>query len=112
MITSKRVERVAMELKRTLSRIIICELKDPRLGFITITKVEAEPDLKTAKVFLSVLAEPVKQNKVLSRIKHARGYIQYLLGKEMELRTMPILSFYLDNSVAEDIKPDKLIDGC
>lgn len=98
----KRVARVSMELKRVLSDIILRELKDPRLGFTTITRVKLTSDLKSAKIFISVLGES-DQQRTLNSLRHARGYIQHLLGEKMTLRFMPTLAFELDKSTTEDI---------
>lgn len=109
-MTTKRTERVARELQRELSQIVLYELKDPRIGFITITRVEPTADLKSARVFISVLGNETSREKSLDALSHARGYIQKIIGERMKLRFTPILSFHYDEELEEQFRISKIIE--
>lgn len=107
---TKRLEKIARELQRELSQIILYELKDPRVGFITITKVKPARDLKSARVFVSMLGNEAARKKTLDCLSHARGYIQKLIGERMELRFTPRLFFTYDKSIEQQLRISELID--
>lgn len=109
-MNSKRIERVGRELQRELSQIILYELKDPGIGFITITRVEPAADLKSARVFISVLGNESNRQKSLKALSHARGYIQKIIGQRMKLKFTPILSFHYDKELDEQFKISKIIE--
>ena len=93
-----RPERVQEALRQEVSRIIHNEIKDPRLGFITVTNVELTKDLRYAKVHFSVL-ENDKKMLTLKGLNSAKGFIKCLIGERLKLRFMPEISFRLDESV-------------
>ncbi|MFA5794803.1 MAG: 30S ribosome-binding factor RbfA [Candidatus Brocadiia bacterium] len=95
----KRLEKVARMLQREMSQLILYELSDPHLGFVTVTRVEPSLDLKTAKVFISILDVKSSQNDSLERLNKAKGYIQNLLGHRLKMRYIPIVSFHIDDSI-------------
>ncbi len=95
----KRPTKVAVALKEELSQIILQELKDPRLGFVTITRVELTRDMKNAHVFYSVLGEEKAAEKCKNALDSGKGYIRKLLGGRMELRFVPELHFRKDDSI-------------
>ena len=86
-----RSERVKAELKREISVILHDEIKDPRLGFITLTRVEITPDLKNANVYVSVLGDDKAKLDTIKGLKSASGYIQRLIGKRLSLKFVPRL---------------------
>ncbi len=75
------------------------ELRDPRLGFVTITRVEMSPDLKLAKVFVSVLGSEEEQQGSMAALQHAKGFIRKNLAERVNLRYTPELAFRLDHSM-------------
>lgn len=109
-MTSRRSERLAESIKQEVSKIILYELKDPRISFITVTKVEITPDLKNAKVYISILGDDVTRTKTLRAIEHAKGFIQSKVGAQLQIRYTPILTFCLDESVQKSLHISKLID--
>lgn len=109
-MTSRRCERLAESIKQEVSKIILYELKDPRISFVTVTKVEVTPDLKKAKVYISILGEDNTRRKTLRAIEHAKGFIQAKVGAQLQIRYTPVLMFYLDESLQKSLHISKLID--
>lgn len=85
-------------IKEILSEIICQELKDPRIGFVTITSVEMSPDLKNARVWVSVLGEEEEVEESLKALASAKGFIKAELGKRIRLRYMPEINFFYDST--------------
>jgi ribosome-binding factor A len=105
-----RIDRVAKELQRILGDILLHEISDPRLGFVTITKVVPAQDLMTAKVYISVIGNDAQKKISLDVLTKAHGYIQCLIGKKMQLRNTPKIFFRYDNSLEGQVQMSKLID--
>lgn len=105
-----RLERVAMALKKEISVIIHDELKDPRVGFITITKIELSADLRHAKVFYSVLGKEDEHKKTKEALQSASGFIRRELAHRVLLRFVPEIIFREDRSSEYSIKMQKLFD--
>lgn len=103
--------RVADQIQRDLAEIIAFELKDPRVGMITITEVQITPDYAHAKVFFTTLmdsGEPLKNT--LSGLEKASGFIRGQLGRRLTIHTLPALHFVHDTSTARGMELSKLID--
>lgn len=94
-----RVGRVGEQIKKELSLIIQQELKDPRIGFITVTGVEVTSDLSQAKVYLSVLGSEEQKEETLKALARGTGFLRSELGKRMKLRHTPELIFKFDGSI-------------
>ena len=109
-MSSRRIERLAEAVKQEVSKIILYELKDPRVSFITVTKAEVAPDLKKAWVYVSILGDDSTQRKTLRALEHARGFIQAKVGAHLQIRYTPILEFCLDESLKKSLHISKLID--
>ncbi len=105
-----RPERVASEMREHISRIISEEIKDPRIGFITVTTVEVTPDLRNAKVFFSSLGGNEEKEGALEGLNSASGYIRKLLGERMRFKFIPELLFRLDKSTEYIIHLNKIFD--
>ena len=86
------------------------ELKDPRIGFVTVTGVETSTDLRQATVFVSVLGSERKRERSLAGLDAAHGVLQGRLAKELRMKRTPQLTFQYDPSVAEGVRMSKLID--
>ena len=106
---TRRIKRVAALLRHELSSILLSEVDDPRVGFVTVTGVTMSPDLREAEVTLSILGEPAKQRTALRGLTSARNRIRGVLGKRTELRCVPELTFRLDNAVKKSIEMSKLL---
>ncbi len=94
-----RPERVQEAIRQEVSKIIQYELKDPRLGFTTITEVNLTKDLRFAKIYFTVL-EDNKKKSTLAALNSAKGYIKSLIGERLMLRFTPEIAFELDKSFA------------
>lgn len=94
-----RAERVGDLIKKEVSQIIQHELKDPGIGFVTITAVELSGDLKHAKIFYSVLGDENAKKESSSALKRACGFIQHEIGRRLRLRYTPEIYFLFDSSV-------------
>jgi len=93
-----RIDKINNAIKKEVSQIVQEELKDPRLGFITITRVETTKDLSYAKIYFSVFAENQQLEKVESGLLSSVGFIRRLLGQRLRIRHIPELIFKLDKS--------------
>ncbi len=99
-MSSRRQQQVAEFLRDEISEIIHREMKDPRLGFASITRVEMSPDLRYARVYVSVLGPEEEAEETLRALTHAAGFIRHLLKPRMRIRHIPEISFRLDHSMA------------
>ncbi|MCM3128759.1 MULTISPECIES: 30S ribosome-binding factor RbfA [unclassified Paenibacillus] len=104
-----RTGRVNEQVKKELSLLIQSELKDPRIGFVTITGVEVTNDLSQAKVYLSVLGDEEQKNNSLKALDKASGFLRSELGKRVRLRHVPELIFKIDESIAYGSRIEKLL---
>jgi ribosome-binding factor A len=106
----KRSERVAGSLRRELAQLIQMEVKDPGVGFISLSDVEVSRDLAHAKVFVTVF-ESDKADSSLKALKRAAGYLRRRLGQEMRIHSVPELHFFHDSSVETGQRMDGLIEA-
>jgi ribosome-binding factor A len=95
---SIRRARIASQLREEISRIIQFDLKDPRIGFLSVLSVEPTVDLKECKVYVSIMGKESQQRTSMRGLEAARGKIQSLLIRQIRLRETPILRFILDES--------------
>jgi len=103
------MRRVNEALKEVLSEGI-GELKDPRIGFVTVTGVETSPDLRHARVFVSVLGSQRKRERSLSGLTAAHGVLQARVARELRMKRTPQLAFEYDPSVERGVRMTQLID--
>ncbi len=94
-----RPERVQEAIRQEISMIVMGQIKDPRIGFITITKVDLTKDLRYARIYFSVLGKNADKNKALKGLNSAKGYIKGLIAEKIKLRYMPEISFVIDNTL-------------
>ena len=104
----KRSERVAGQLRRDLAKLIQQEIKDPGVGFVSLSDVEVTRDLSHAKVFITVF-EPEKAQESLKALRRASTFLRLRLGQELRLRHVPELHFVHDDSVEKGSQIDELI---
>ncbi|NMM51199.1 30S ribosome-binding factor RbfA [Paenibacillus aquistagni] len=104
-----RSGRVGEQIKKELSQLIQMELKDPRIGFLTVTGVEVTNDLSLARVYLSVLGDAEAKENSLKALDKANGFLRSELGKRMRLRHVPELNFKIDESIAYGSRIEKLL---
>ena len=98
-MSSQRPGRVQETLRQEISKIVQGEMKDPRIGFITITKVDLTKDLRYARIYFSILGEDKEKKLALKGLNSAKGYIKGLLAERIKLRLMPEIVFAIDESL-------------
>jgi len=106
---ANRSNRVAEQMKKELGEIIARRLKDPRIGFVTVTDVEVTGDLQQATVFITVLGDDRKREETLKGLAKAKGFIRTEIGQRIRLRKTPELMFEFDVSADYGNKIDNLL---
>jgi ribosome-binding factor A len=103
--------RVADQIQRDLAELIAYELKDPRVGMITLTEVQVTPDYAHAKIYFTMLKDSKEEVKqALEGLTKAAGFLRNLLGKRLHIHTLPQLHFVHDTSTARGMEMSALID--
>lgn len=101
MLEYKRSDRIAETIRDVISSILLREINDPRIQFVSVMRVEVSSDLQHAKIFVSIIGSDDKKQEAFEGLKSARGFIQRKLGKRIRLRCTPEISFKMDTSVDE-----------
>ncbi len=109
MTSSRRVLKVASAIREVVSMAILTELKDPRVHDVTVTFVEVSPDLRNAKVHVSIMGTMAEQNTALAGLQHAAGFLQQKIGRRIETRYTPRLKFVLDQGVKKSIEVSRIL---
>ncbi len=99
-----RAERVGDLLKEELSELLLREIKDPRIGFVTITGIRVSADLRHARVYVVTHETGEGQQRTLEGLQSARGYLRGALGRRLRLRYIPDLSFWVDETMEEGFR--------
>ena len=107
---SDRLRRVDEAVRQVLSDAVTGDLKDPRVGFVTVTAVRTTPDLRHARVFVSVLGDEAQREVTLDGLRSAHGFLQRRVADELRLKHTPTLSFEYDDSVERGMRISQLID--
>lgn len=110
-VATTRQRRVGELIKEQVGQIIQQEVSDPRIGFVTVTEVEVTADLREAHVYVSVLGDPEQAKKSIAGLQRAAGYIRKLLGRRVDLRVLPELTFALDRSLERGSRVLELLHG-
>ena len=106
---TERMRRVNEAIRETLAEAI-GELKDPRIGFVTLTGVDTSPDLRQARVYVSVLGSERKREKTLEGLQSAHGVLQARIASELRLKKTPTLEFEYDPTIDQGMRMSQLID--
>jgi ribosome-binding factor A len=104
-----RMRRVDEAMREVLSTAITSELKDPRVGFVTVTAVDTSPDLRRARVFVSVLGTEGERRRSLEGLRSAHGYLQTRVARELRLKHTPTLDFAYDDSTDRGLRISEII---
>jgi ribosome-binding factor A len=96
---TRRSDRVAEEIREETARVIGSQLKDPRIGFVTVTRVSLTPDLRFARVHVSVLGDEAQRGRSMKGLKQAAGFVRRELGKRLRMRYTPELQFDYDHGL-------------
>jgi len=107
---SSRSRRIAEQIQRELAELVRLELKDPRVGMITLTDVEVTQDYEHAKVFFTSLGDAAQAAAAVKGLQHAAGFLRSQLAHRLLLRTIPHLHFVYDTSVERGVRLAHLID--
>lgn len=107
---SRRADRVESFLKREIAELILKELGDPRLQFITITDVDVNPDFKSARVYYSVLGSEWEKKEDAVLLKRVAVVIRRLLARRLNMRTTPQIIFIFDSSIERGARIEKILD--
>ena len=106
-----RTSRIADQMQRDLAQLIRTEVKDPRVGLVTIQSIDVSPDYAHAKVFITQLGDTKNAKACTDALNHAAGFLRHHLAERMGLRTMPVLRFFYAESVERGIHISQLIDS-
>lgn len=106
----QRNARVADQIQRELAELVRTELKDPRVGMITLTGVELTADFAHAKIFFTTLIDGAERDETLAGLQRAAGFLRGHLGKRLHIHNIPELHFHFDESVERGFRLSQLID--
>ncbi|MFQ5695274.1 MAG: 30S ribosome-binding factor RbfA [Terriglobia bacterium] len=108
-VPGRRPQRLGEQIREEISALLLSGLKDPRIGFATITAVRLTPDLRQARVAVGVLGPAAEQERTLAGLQAARGFIRRELAHRLSIRRMPELSFELDRSAEQAARIEELL---
>jgi ribosome-binding factor A len=109
-MSSRRVLKAAEAVREVVSMAILADLKDPRIEGVTVTQVEVSPDMRQAKVFVSIMGDESAQRLCLHGLQSAAGFLQQKIAKRIDTRYTPRLRFELDLGVKKSIAIARLLD--
>ena len=107
----KRSEKVADLIQKEISQMLVKSIKDPRIGFVTITKVTVSEDFRLAKVYFSVAGTLEERERSMKGLESAKGYVRKELGQRIRLRYTPEITFQFDPSIEYAIHMEELIQS-
>jgi ribosome-binding factor A len=109
-MSGARMRRVDEAMRQVLGDALAQELKDPRIGFVTVTDVKTSPDLRHARVYVSVLGTDAEQAATLDGLRSAHGFLQGRVASELRLKRTPELQFELDHTAENAARLERLIE--
>ncbi len=109
-MTSRRVQKAAQAIREVVSMAILTELRDPRVADVTVTFVEVSPDMRQAKVHVSVMGDDAKQKLCLHGLESSAGFLQTKIGERIDTRYTPRLRFELDMGVKKSLAIARLLN--
>ncbi len=104
------MRRVNEAVREVVSSHIAEDLKDPRIGFVTVTGVETSADLRSARVFVSVLGDETERNDAIAGLRHSRGFLQAQINTQLRMKRTPHLDFVYDDTTERAVRLTRLID--
>ena len=105
-----RMRRVNEAIREILAEAIATELKDPRIGFVTVTEVDTSPDLRSARVYVSVLGDAAERERTLDGLKSSHGVLQGKIANATHMKRTPTLTFEYDESTERGARISRLLD--
>jgi ribosome-binding factor A len=109
-MSGQRMRRVDEAVRAVLSDAITQDLKDPRIGFVTVTAVKTSPDLRHARVYVSILGDEQVRTESLAGLQSAHGYLQRRVASELRLKHTPAIEFAYDESIDRGLRIDELLE--
>ena len=109
-MSGDRMRRVDEAMREVLSDAITSEIKDPRVGFVTVTAVETSADLRHARVYVSVLGEDAVRRRSMQGLESAHGYLQKRVAHQLRLKNTPTLQFLYDDSLDRGLRINEILD--
>ena len=109
-MATSRMRRINEVLREVVGATIATELSDPRIGFVTVTSVETSPDLRAAKVHVSVLGSGEEREETLAGLRSSHGVLQAKIAAETRMKRTPTLSFRYDDTVEQGMRISKMLD--
>jgi ribosome-binding factor A len=106
----RRIERLGEEVREEVAKIV-SQLKDPRIGFVTVTRVSLSPDLRSARIYVGVLGDEAQRRKTLQGLRQAAGFVRRELGRRISVRHTPELSFLYDEGLEATDRVAKILNG-
>ncbi|NMC33205.1 MAG: 30S ribosome-binding factor RbfA [Veillonellaceae bacterium] len=107
----QRIEKIQEFMQQELSKLILTELKDPRIGFVTVTGVEVTGDLRSAKVFVSLMGSEAAKKATWNGLEHSLGFLRTEVGRRLGIRHTPELTLHLDTSLDNSEHIEELLRG-
>lgn len=107
----KRIRKLEIDLQREISFIINSKLKDPRIGFVTVTDVKLSPDYHYLDIFVSVMGEEREKNDSIKGLNQCEGFIKKNLKERFRLRTIPDIKFIYDKSIEHGLKITTILEN-
>jgi ribosome-binding factor A len=104
------MRRINEVLREVVGAAISGELSDPRIGFVTVTSVETSPDLRTAKVHVSVLGDEAEREETLVALRSSHGVIQSRIAAETRMKRTPTLTFHYDDTIEQGVRISQLLE--
>jgi ribosome-binding factor A len=111
MSAGERMRRVDTAVRQVVGDVVAQDLKDPRVGFVTVTDVKTSPDLRHARVYVSVLGTPAEQEASIEGLRSAHGFLQRSVARELRLKHTPELEFVLDDTTEKAFRLEALLES-
>jgi ribosome-binding factor A len=108
-VSNRRPERVAALIKETIAGALTGKVKDPRVGFVTVTSVSVSKDVSVASIMLSVLGDESEKESALEGMASARGFLRTMIARKLDLRVAPELRFKIDRGLEYSARIDELL---
>jgi ribosome-binding factor A len=104
-----RDKRVADAIKEVVAEVVLNEISDPKVGFVTVTRCHITRDLRVATVYFSIMGDKKQQSESFAHLGHALGFIRKRMGERLKLRYLPQLHFALDEILAQEMRVSEII---
>ncbi len=106
---TERTRKVGIAIQKEFSEILQREVKDPRIGFVTVTRVKVTPDLRIANIYISIYGSAEERERTLQGLESAKGYIRSLFAKRLHIKFIPEIKFFHDKSIEEGIRISEVV---